>query len=109
VRETGRAGFKSQLIKELELRFPGIVLMHLDPNTTHQGIPDLLLLYMGKWAMLEAKGAANSKQQPNQDYWVDYYNELGYASFVYPENVEDVMDDLQQTFSSRRRPRLAKR
>lgn len=107
MRETGPAGFKSWLVKELVRRFPNILIFHQDPNVTHQGIPDLLLLCQGKWAMLEVKGAPNSKQQPNQDYWVDHYDRLGFASFIYPENAEEVLDELQRSFSSRRRSRVS--
>lgn len=109
MRETGRAGFKTQLIKELGLRFPGCVVFNLDPNTTHQGIPDLLILHNNHWAMLETKGAPNSKRRPNQTYWVEQYNEMAFASFVYPENVEEVLDGLQQALQPHRRSRVSQR
>lgn len=109
MRETGRTGYKASLIKELESRFPGCVLFNLDPNTTHQGIPDLLILFNERWAMLEVKAAFDSKLQPNQDYWVGFYNELAFASFIYPENEEEVLDELQRSFSSRRRSRVSQR
>lgn len=109
MRETGRLGFKASLVKEISERFPNCVIFNQDPNTTHQGIPDLLILCNDKWAMLETKGAPGSKRQPNQEYWVDFYNELSYASFVYPENVEEVLDELQRSFSPRRRSRVSQR
>lgn len=107
MRETGRSGFKARLIKELEHRFPGCVIIHLDPNTVHQGVPDMLILYKTKWAMLETKGASNSKRRPNQEFFVNFYNELSYANFIYPENEEDVLNDLQQAFEPRRRSRVS--
>jgi hypothetical protein len=109
VRETGRTGFKTRLIKELEFRFPGCIVFNLDPNTIHQGVPDLLVLYKTNWAMLETKGAINSVKRPNQPFYVNFYNELSFASFIYPENEKEVLDDLQQAFSSRRRSRISKR
>lgn len=109
MRETGRSGFKARLIKELEHRFPGCVVLHLDPNSTHQGIPDMLVLYKNKWAMLETKGGPNSKRQPNQAFFVEFYGALSYASFIYPENEEEVLNDLQHAFEPSRRPRLSKR
>lgn len=109
MRETGRTGFKARLIKELEHRFPGCVVFNLDPNTVHQGVPDLLLLYKTKWAMLETKGAGNSRRRPNQEFYVNFYNELSYANFIYPENEEEVLDDLQRAFEPRRRARISKR
>jgi hypothetical protein len=107
VRETGRSGFKSSLIKELERLFPGCVIFNQDPLRTHQGIPDLLILYRDKWAMLETKAATGSARQPNQEYWVDHYNEMSFAAFVSPENVEDVLDGLQSAFSPRRKARAS--
>lgn len=109
MRETGRAGYKASLIKELKLRFPGCVLFNLDPNTTHQGILDLLILFNDRWAMLEVKAAINSPCQPNQPYWTDFYNKLSFAAFICPEIEEEVLDELQRSFSSRRRSRVSQR
>ncbi len=109
MRETGRAGYKARLMKELELRFPGCVIIHLDPNTVHQGVPDMLILYRNKWAMLETKAAANSAKRPNQEFFVNFYNELAFAAFIYPEIEEDVLNDLQQAFEPRRRTRISQR
>lgn len=107
MRETGRTGYKASLIKELELRFPGCVLFNMDPNTTHQGIPDLLILFRDRWAMLEVKAAMDSKRQPNQEYWVDFYDDMSVAAFICPEIEEEVLDELQRSFSSRRRSRIS--
>lgn len=98
VRETGITGFKAQLIRELERRFLGCVIFHQDPNATHQGIPDLLILHNDRWAMLETKGALKSRRQPNQEYWVDFYNELSFAAFISPENEGEILDALQSAF-----------
>lgn len=94
-RETGKSGYKVKLKKKLRTMFPGCVIQHQDPHTTHQGIPDLLVIYGDRWAMLEAKAAANSPQQPNQSYWIDFYNQQSFAAFVYPENEEEVLNALQ--------------
>ena len=40
--------FKQGLTKELKERFPGCVVVHLDPNEV-QGHPDLLVLYGSTW------------------------------------------------------------
>lgn len=105
-RETGRAGYKAKLVKELERRFPGCVLLSKSPNDI-QGFPDLLLLYEQKWAVLEVKAAMNSDRQPNQAYWVDLYDSMSFGSFIYPENEEEVLNELEQTFRARRSSRSA--
>ena len=61
--------FKQGLTKELKERFPGCVVVHLDPNEV-QGHPDLLVLYGSTWAALEGKRSANAPHRPNQDYYV---------------------------------------
>ena len=89
--------FKTNLIKEIEKRFPGSYVFHLDP-TERQGVPDLLILYKNKWAALEGKKNKNASHRPNQDYYVKKMNEMSYASFIYPENKEDVLNEIQQAF-----------
>ena len=89
--------FKTKLIGKLEKLFPGCMVFHLDPNET-QGIPDLLVLHKDKWAALEGKKSINASARPNQQYYVDQMNEMSYASFIYPENEEDVLNELSQIF-----------
>jgi hypothetical protein len=89
--------FKTKLKKEIENMFPGCMVLHLDPNEI-QGIPDLIVLYGDKWAVLEGKKTANASHQPNQDYYVDLMNRMSFASFIYPENKEVVLNELQKAF-----------
>ena len=91
--------FQSKLIIELKERFSGSIVTKLDSGHI-QGIPDLLILYKNKWATLECKKFANAKKQPNQDYYVGYMNEMSFSRFIYPENKEEVLDELQQSFES---------
>lgn len=93
--------FKTKLVSELEEMFPGCIVVHLDPNEI-QGIPDLLILYQDKWAVLEGKKSAKESHRPNQDYYVELMNNMSFAAFIYPENKEEVLHELQQTFQSRR-------
>jgi hypothetical protein len=86
----------------LEAEFPGIVIIKQDPNTSFQGVPDHLVLFEDKWAALETKRAAKSSRRPNQEYHVDRMGEMSYAAFVHPDNLEEVIDDLQSTFRSGR-------
>lgn len=91
--------FQSDLKKEIADLFPGCVLLKND-SSQKQGIPDLLILYKDKWAVLEVKRneAERRKPRPNQEYYVDMLNEMSYSAFIYPENKDDILDELQQTF-----------
>jgi len=100
--------FQRELIEELEDRFPGCIVMKNDP-TYIQGIPDLLVLYKNKWAALEVKRSAHEHHQPNQDYYISVMDEMSFASFVYPENKEDVLDEMEQAFIPRRKTRVSRR
>lgn len=91
--------FQSKLIKELKNTFTGCLVMKLDSSYI-QGIPDLLVLYKDKWASLECKKSAKAKKQPNQEYYVGRMNEMSFSRFICPENKEEVIDELQQTFCS---------
>lgn len=100
--------FQRNLILDLEDMFPGCVVMKNDPNYI-QGIPDLIILYEDKWAALECKRSSKEKHQPNQDYYITKMNGMSYAAFIYPENKEDILDELQQALQPRRKTRLFKR
>lgn len=100
--------FKTKLIKELEDIFPGCIVIHTDPNET-QGLPDLIILYNDKWAALEGKKSSNASHRPNQDYYVDLMNDMSYAAFIYPENKEEILYELQQTFRPSRSTRISRR
>lgn len=89
--------FKTELSKKIKKMFPGSIVLHLDPNEI-QGMPDLLVLYKNKWAALEGKKNKNSSHRPNQDYYVNLMNKMSFSRFVYPENEEEVLDELQQAF-----------
>lgn len=89
--------FQSDLIKEIKNRFDGCIVTKLD-SAHIQGIPDLLILYKDKWATLECKRDAKASHRPNQEYYVDLMNSMSFSRFVFPENKEAVLDELQQTF-----------
>lgn len=91
--------FKTKLIKEIEERLPGSMVLHLDP-TECQGIPDILVLYKNKWAVLEGKKSGNASHRPNQDFYVEKMNDMSYAAFIFPENKEEILNDLQHALES---------
>lgn len=98
--------FQTQLVKELKELFAGCIVTKLDAGHI-QGIPDLLILYKDKWAALECKKSARAKRQPNQEYYVGLMNEMSFSRFICPENKEEVLYELQQTFKSGRETRLS--
>lgn len=91
--------FQKGLIDDLKNRFPGCMVLKNDANYI-QGIPDLMVLYKDHWAALECKKAENAIHQPNQDYYVERMAEMSFARFVYPENKEDVLNELQRSFET---------
>lgn len=91
--------FQSSLIKELKERFDGCIVTKLDEQYI-QGIPDLLILYNDKWATLECKRNASASHRPNQDYYVNTMNSMAFSKFIYPENKEEVLNELQRAFGT---------
>lgn len=91
--------FQSELIKEIKTTLPGCMVIKLDSGYI-QGIPDLLVLYKDKWGTLENKRSAKAKKRPNQEYFVSKMNEMSFSRFIYPENKEEVLRELYDTFES---------
>lgn len=100
--------FQSGLIEELKDMFPGCIVLKNDPNYI-QGFPDLTILYGDKWATLECKKFAHATRQPNQEYYVDKLDNMSFAAFIYPENKEDVLYELQLALRPNRKARVSKR
>ena len=91
------SGFQDNLKKEIEEMFPGCMVFKMDQI---QGIPDLLVLHNDKWASLECKKNARALKRPNQEYYVELMNGMSFSRFIYPENKEEVLNELQQAFKS---------
>lgn len=97
--------FQHELIGELEEMFPGALIYK---NETKQGFPDLTVLYENHWALLECKKSQDASHQPNQDYYVERANNMSFSRFIYPENKQEVLDELQQAFRTGRQTRHSK-
>ena len=91
------SAFQKELIDEIKEMFPGCVVIKNDPNYI-QGFPDLTILYSDKWAVLEVKKNEKSSHQPNQDYYVDKLDKMGFCSFIYPENKDSILHLLYYHF-----------
>ena len=91
--------FQADLKKELKEMFPGCIVTKLDSSDI-QGIPDLLVLYKSKWATLENKKNKDAPKRPNQEYYVEKMNEMSFSRFIYPENKEEILNELRETFEA---------
>lgn len=91
--------FQSKLIKEIKDMFPGCIVLKTDPNYI-QGFPDLLVLWGDRWGSLEVKRSEDAPHQPNQEYYVDILNRMSFSRSIYPENKEEVLNAIQQSFRS---------
>lgn len=89
------SGFQDRLKKDIENLYPDAMVFKMNQK---QGVPDLLILYKDRWASLECKRCKDAARQPNQDYYVEKMNGMSFSRFVYPENKEEVLNELQQTF-----------
>jgi len=94
--------FQKELMDEIRERYPGCVILKNDSSYI-QGFPDWTILYKDRWAVLEAKRDRGAKKQPNQEYYVNKLDEMSFSSFVYPENKDEVLEDLERVFKRRRR------
>ena len=91
--------FQAGLIKDLKDRFKDCMVVKNDASYI-QGIPDLIILYKNHWAALECKRSATASHQPNQDYYVEKMNGMSYASYISPENKEEVLNELERSFEA---------
>ena len=89
--------YQAGLIKRIKERFPDAMVLKND-SSYKQGIPDLTVLWKDKWAALETKRSKDAPHRPNQDYYVEKMNSMSYSSFIFPENAEEILNDLEQTF-----------
>jgi hypothetical protein len=97
--------YQAYLIQLLGDLYPGCFIQKNDSSYT-QGIPDLLILFGPRWAMLEVKPSADAPKQPNQDWYVGELNRMSFAAFICPENEEEVLRELEQALRPSRRTRV---
>lgn len=97
--------FQKELIDEVKERYPGCVALKNDSSYI-QGFPDWTILYEDKWAVLEVKKERGAHKQPNQEYYVNKLNEMGgFSRFVFPENKDEVLEDMDTLFKRKWRHR----
>lgn len=91
------AEYQSRVITKIRGLIPTCVILKND-SSYMPGIPDLLILYRDRWAMLEVKLHPISRRQANQEFYVDYFDAMSFAAFICPEHEEAVLYDLQCAF-----------
>lgn len=99
MKEVLESKFQAHLIKRIKAEFgePNVIVLKNDPKYL-QGIPDITVLGPKRWALIENKRNAKAPHQANQDYYVDKAKRLSYGAFAYPENEDEIIDDLHRIF-----------
>lgn len=93
------ADFQSDLKADLKEMFPGATILKTD--VCLQGFPDLTaLLPDGRWFTLECKKDKDASHQPNQDYYVEKCDRESFSRFIYPENKQEVLNELHEAFGT---------
>ena len=91
---------KAWFMSQVRERIPHVE-MH-EPKTIRRGKPDLYVLGPGAgpgaWAAFDFKADRGADHQPNQDFVIDYLDDMAWAEFVYPDNAEEILDGLERLF-----------
>ena len=96
--------YQMRLIRKIRRRIPGCYVLKNDSGY-QQGIPDLLVIHGDQWAMLEVKPRkprGPEDFEPNQEWFIEEFDRMSFGACIYPANEEEVLNDLQQLFHSRR-------
>jgi len=94
------SSFKTVILERIKKLYPDIIILKNDSGYL-QGIPDWLFLLGDTWFSLEIKRSEDSPVRPNQPYYVERMNQMSFSAFVYPENAEEVLDEIQRAFPIR--------
>lgn len=98
--------YQAKLIKKLKEMFPGCEILKNDSGL-RQGILDLTIFFNQYWGMLEVKMSPDSEFQPNQEYYLEKFDNMHFARVIYPEIEEEVLNALQKAFKTSRRARVS--
>lgn len=97
--------FQSKVIKEIKSIFPKGFVLKCDGSNTPSGFPDILIINGSKWGVLEFKRSEKERYstnglRPHQEYYIKTLGEMSFARFIYPENKEEVLNELQQALGA---------
>lgn len=103
--------YQGGLIQRIQMVLPGCFVLKNDSSYL-QGIPDLTILYGERWAILEVKRAqprSSRDYEPNQEWYLELFNQMSFSATIFPENEEEVLRDLQYALRPRRAARVSQR
>lgn len=104
--------FQNTILKKaLKQHFPEAIVQKNDP-VDNQGFPDLTILLGPRYAVLEVKKSEaeyiseqgsreaymKDSRRHNQRYYIEKINNVGFAAFIYPENMDDIIEELHRFF-----------
>lgn len=89
--------FQKAFIRQIKIILPNSIAIKNDANYL-QGFPDWTVIDGPRVYVFEAKAFKNANRQPNQEYYINTINNAGgFARFVYPENMQEVLDEIQRS------------
>lgn len=92
--------YKTELKKRMQARFPDAIILKNDEQLC-PGIFDLVMLWGPWYAAIEVKRNASAPYRPNQEYYLNSVVQMGGLAFtLYPENEEEVLNEIQHSFEA---------
>lgn len=95
--------FQAHLIKRIKNEIlPGAWILKNDSGY-QQGIPDLTIFYYDRYGILETKAERPTSPndfEPNQEWFIEHFNNWSFAACIFPENEEEILHDLQQALGA---------
>lgn len=87
---------QTRLIKYLKKKGCYVIKTQVDGRgLVPVGCPDVIALYEGWWGAFECKGSAKAKFQPLQEVTIEKLNNWSIAMVVHPDNIDDVISQLE--------------
>lgn len=92
------SAFRTSFINKLKSLSPDIMVEFADPKKVN-GIPDLIIFFREKYARIETKRSSTASKRLHQEYYINLFKSQGiYATFLTPENEEEVLNELRRYF-----------